>query len=185
MELDDAASGSTGSRLLSGNSELAMKLEAKLAATFRSQATLLFNSGYAANLAVLSSIPQKDDTIIYDELSHASIKDGARLSLAKKYSFRHNDMSDLERKISRSTGRVYVVVESVYSMDGDSCPLRELTQLSKKLGFTIILDEAHTTGVSGPRGSGVSVEFDLHDQIDIRIYTFGKAMGACGACVAG
>src|SRR5690606_19516128 len=93
-----ALNGSTGSRLLSGNSELAERTEQFLSTIFQSHSTLLFNSGYSANLAVLSSLPQKDDTIIYDELAHASIKDGARLSLAKKFSFRHNDMDDLERK---------------------------------------------------------------------------------------
>ncbi len=179
------ANGSTGSRLLSGNSNTAVSLEQKLAEIFQSPSTLLFNSGYTANLGVLSSIAQKDDTIIYDELAHASIKDGARLSLASKYSFRHNDLSDLEKKISRSRGRIFVAVESVYSMDGDECPLEELVQLSEKYGFSIILDEAHSTGVRGPRGGGIAIEKSLHEKIDVRIYTFGKAMGVCGACVAG
>ncbi len=177
--------GATGSRLLSGNSAFADKVEYELAAIFNSAAALLFNSGYSANLAVLSSIPGKNDTIIYDELAHASIKDGARLSLAKKFAIRHNDLADLERKVSRSQGRVYVAVESIYSMDGDECPLEELTSLSAKLGFTIMLDEAHSTGVRGPRGSGIAVEKGLHDRVGIRIYTFGKAMGVCGACVCG
>ncbi|MDQ2657444.1 MAG: 8-amino-7-oxononanoate synthase [Bacteroidota bacterium] len=179
------ANGSTGSRLLSGNSDAALSLELKLAEIFQSPSALLFNSGYNANLGVLSSIPQKDDTIIYDELAHASIKDGARLSLAQKYSFRHNDLADLERKISHSRGSIFVAVESVYSMDGDECPLEELVQLSDKHGFSIILDEAHSTGARGHRGGGIAVEKSLHDKIDIRIYTFGKAMGVCGACVAG
>ncbi len=177
--------GSTGSRLLSGNSLLAEQLEKKLARIFRSESTLVFNSGYSANVAVLSAIPQKNDTIIYDELSHASIKDGARLSLAKKYSFRHNDLNDLEKKISKSTGRIFIAVESVYSMDGDECPLEELVKLSGRYGFSIILDEAHSTGVRGPEGSGVCVEKSLHEKVEIRIYTFGKGMGVCGACVAG
>lgn len=177
--------GSTGSRLLSGNSELATTVESNLAEIFKSQATLLFNSGYFANLAVLSSVPQKNDTIIYDELAHASIKDGARLSLAKKFSFRHNDLADLEKKISASKGRVFVVVESLYSMDGDECPLEDLVKLSEKYGFSIVLDEAHTTGIAGPLGAGLSVEKSLSNKIEIRIYTFGKGMGVCGACVAG
>lgn len=177
--------GSTGSRLLSGDSKLAAELENKLARIFQSEACLLMQSGYAANLAVLSSLPQKNDTVLYDELAHASIKDGIRLSLAKKYSFRHNDLNDLEQKISKGTGRIFVAVESVYSMDGDECPLGDLIKLSEKHGFSIILDEAHTTGVRGPRGSGMSVETSLHKKVGIRIYTFGKAMGVCGACVAG
>lgn len=177
--------GSTGSRLLSGNLLIADQVEKKLARVFRSQSALLFNSGYSANLAVLSSIPQKNDTIIYDERAHASIKDGARLSLAKKYSFRHNDLSDLEKKIRRSTGRIFIAVESVYSMDGDECPLEELAALSERYGLSIILDEAHTTGVRGPDGAGSCVEKSLHDKVEIRVYTFGKGMGVCGACVAG
>ena len=177
--------GSTGSRLLSGDSSLAARVESKLAGVFKSESTLLFNSGYSANLAVLSSIPQRNDTVIYDELAHASIKDGTRLSLAKKLTFRHNDLGDLEHKISRSSGRVFVVVESVYSMDGDECPLRDLIALSEKHSFYVILDEAHTTGVNGPLGAGTCVENSLHEKIAIRIYTFGKGMGVCGACVAG
>ena len=177
--------GSTGSRLLSGNSPLAVQVEEKLAQIFRSKSALLFNSGYSANVAVLSGIPQKGDTIIYDELSHASIKDGARLSLAKTYNFRHNDPGDLERKILRSTGRIFVAVESVYSMDGDECPLEDLIALSEKYNFSIILDEAHSTGVRGPGGAGISVEKSVAEKIEIRIYTFGKGMGVCGACVAG
>ena len=177
--------GSTGSRLLSGNTVQIEEVEKKLASIFRSHSALIFNSGYSANLAVLSALPQKDDTIIYDELAHASIKDGARLSLAKKYSFRHNDLQDLERKISRSRGMVFVVVESIYSMDGDECPVDELVQLAERLGFFIILDEAHSTGVRGPGGAGLAVEKSLQHKVDIRIYTFGKAMGVYGACVAG
>ena len=177
--------GSTGSRLLSGNSLVACQVEEKLAGIFRSPSVLLFNSGYSANLAVLSSIPQKNDTIIYDERAHASIKDGARLSLAKKYSFRHNDLNDLEKKIRRSTGRIFVAVESVYSMDGDECPLNELVKLSERYDLSIILDEAHTTGVMGPGGSGSCVEKYLHNKVQIRIHTFGKGMGVCGACVTG
>ena len=177
--------GAAGSRLLAGNSVITTKVETKLASIFRSPSALLFNSGYSANLAVLSSIPQKDDFILYDERAHASIKDGARLSLAKKYSFRHNDLNDLEKKIQRSKGRIFVVAESVYSMDGDECPLEALVKLAQQYDLTIILDEAHSTGVRGPQGSGSCVEKSLHDKVAIRIYTFGKGMGVCGACVAG
>jgi len=118
--------GSTGSRLLSGNSDLAEELEKKLADIFHSPKSLLFISGYTANLAVLSCLPQRGDTILYDELVHASIRDGARLSLASRFSFHHNDLNDLEEKIKRAKGNVFVVVESVYSVDGDECPLEEL-----------------------------------------------------------
>jgi 8-amino-7-oxononanoate synthase len=177
--------GSTGSRLLSGNSREHEAAESKLATIFRAPSTLLFNSGYTANLAVLSSLPQRGDVIVYDELAHACIKDGARLSLASRYSFRHNDMRDLEMKIKKASGKVFIAVESVYSMDGDLCPLEELVVLAEKYGASIILDEAHGTGVFGKNGAGLAVTVGLHSRIPIRIYTFGKAMGIHGACVAG
>ncbi|MEX2234905.1 MAG: 8-amino-7-oxononanoate synthase [Cyclobacteriaceae bacterium] len=177
--------GSSGSRLLSGNSSYTEQVESKLAHIFKSQAALIFNSGYSANLAVLSSIPQKGDTILYDSLAHASLKDGARLSLATRHSFRHNDLEDLERKIKASKGKKYIVVESIYSMDGDECPLNEIVKLAERHQAAIILDEAHSTGVAGPQGAGYCVEENLQDKVDIRIYTFGKAMGVHGACVAG
>lgn len=177
--------GATGSRLLSGNSVYAREVEEKLAACFKSESCLIFNSGYSANLAVLSAVPQRHDTIIYDELAHACIKDGARLSLARHFSFRHNDLHDLELKLQRAEGRVFIAVESIYSMDGDECPLRRLVALAETYNAIVILDEAHSTGVVGHGGSGLSTSLGLHDSIGIRIFTFGKAMGVHGACVAG
>jgi 8-amino-7-oxononanoate synthase len=177
--------GATGSRLLSGNSVYAEQLEKKLANFFHADEALIFNSGYSANVGVLSAVPQRADTILYDELSHASIKDGARLSLADRFAFKHNDMDDLERKLKIAKGNIYVVVESVYSMDGDVCPLRELISLSKRYNASIILDEAHSTGIFGKHGNGFANELEVQDQIAIRIYTFGKAMGCHGACVTG
>ena len=185
IELFPKKNGSGGSRLLSGNSLYIEEVENKLAQIFKSQATLIFNSGYSANLAVLSSIPQKGDTILYDSLAHASLKDGARLTLATHHSFRHNDLADLERKIKSSKGKKYIVVESIYSMDGDECPLIEIVKLAERYQAAIILDEAHSTGVKGSQGAGFCVEGNLQDKVDIRVYTFGKAMGAHGACVAG
>lgn len=177
--------GSTGSRLLGGNTPYIEKVESELCQIFKSEASLIFNSGYAANLAVLSAIPQKGDTIIYDSLAHASLKDGARLSLADRHSFRHNDLSDLKHKLEVSRGRKFVVVEAIYSMDGDTCPLNEISRLAAAHDAVIILDEAHSTGVIGTRGAGYCVDQNLEDKIDIRIYTFGKGMGVHGACVAG
>lgn len=177
--------GATGSRLLSGNSELTEKVEHKLASIFNSQSALILNSGYTANLAIFSSIPGKHDSILYDELAHASIKDGARLSLAHRYSFRHNDLNDLESKLKRINGKVFIAVESVYSMDGDECPLRELTSLAAQYDAFVILDEAHSTGVRGDKGSGLATSLGLEQKIDVRLYTFGKAMGIHGACIAG
>lgn len=177
--------GATGSRLLAGNTEYYESVEAKLADIFKAEASLILNSGYTANLAVLSSLPQRNDTILYDELAHACIKDGARLSMAKRFSFRHNDLDDLELKLKRADGNIYIAVESVYSMDGDQCPLQALVTLAEKYKAFIILDEAHSTGVYGERGSGLAVNENLHNQIAVRIYTFGKAMGIHGACIAG
>ena len=177
--------GATGSRLLSGNSYYTEEIEQKLARIFLSEATLIFNSGYSANLGVLSCIPQRGDTIIYDELAHTCIKDGARLSLAQRFSFKHNDLIDLENKLLRSKGKRFIAVESIYSMDGDQCPLIELVALAKKYDAFILLDEAHSTGVMGSNGNGLAASLNLQDKIDIRIYTFGKAMGCHGACVAG
>lgn len=177
--------GSGGSRLLAGNNAFTESVEGSLCHVFKSEACLIFNSGYAANLSILSSIPQKGDTILYDSLAHASLKDGARLSLATRHSFRHNDPSDLEQKIRSSKGKKFIVVESIYSMDGDECALEEIVAVARKYDCVVILDEAHSTGVRGPAGAGVAVERNLHDKIDIRIYTFGKGMGVHGACVAG
>lgn len=179
------SNGATGSRLLSGNSAYAESIESELAQIFRAASALLFNSGYAANMAVLSSLPRKGDTIIYDELSHACIKDGARLSHATRFSFRHNDLNDLEKKLSKSTGKIFIAVESIYSMDGDQCPLVDLITLAERYEASIILDEAHSTGTFGADGSGLSVSLGMEKQIDIRIHTFGKAMGIHGACVVG
>jgi 8-amino-7-oxononanoate synthase len=177
--------GAAGSRLLSGNADYTEEVEKKISQIFKAETALIFNSGYSANLAVLSAIPQKNDTILYDELAHACIKDGARLSLAKRFSFRHNDLADLERKIKHAQGKIFIAVESVYSMDGDQCPLEPLTKLARQYNASIILDEAHSTGSYGTSGSGLATTLGLENEIDIRIYTFGKAMGIHGACVAG
>lgn len=178
--------GATGSRLLSGNHEYTEQVEKKIAAFFQAEAALLFNSGYAANLSVLSSVAQKGDTIFYDELAHASIKDGARLSLAARHPFRHNDVNDLEKKLSRvKEGKSIIAIESIYSMDGDEAPLHDIVKLAETFDAIIILDEAHSTGVTGRHGSGLACSLNLQDKIDIRIHTFGKAIGVHGACVVG
>lgn len=177
--------GSTGSRLLAGNSVEAEDLERKLAHVFAAQSALLFNSGYAANLAIMSSVAQKGDTILYDSLSHVCIKEGAWLSKATTISFRHNDIEDLEQKIQRAEGEVFVVIESVYSMDGDIAPLREIVNLKNKYDIKLIIDEAHSTGVYGPSGAGLLCELGLENSFFARVYTFGKGLGVHGACICG
>ncbi|MCU0428777.1 MAG: pyridoxal phosphate-dependent aminotransferase family protein [Cytophagaceae bacterium] len=177
--------GSTGSRLLSGNSKHALDVEDRMAFYFKAEKCLLFNSGYNANLSILSAIPGRNDTILYDELIHASLKDGARLSMAQRFSFRHNDLQDLEQKIKKSSGDVFVVVESVYSMDGDFAPLEALVDICERCGAHLIVDEAHSTGLFGPYGEGLCIDRQLERRIFARVYTFGKAMGMHGACIAG
>lgn len=177
--------GASGSRLLSGNKAYHEKLETSLAAYFNAEATLLFNSGYMANLGVLSSVPQKGDTILFDELSHMCIKEGVRLSRANYFSFKHNDLDNLETKILKASGNVFVVVESIYSMDGDQAPLKKLVELCEKYNANLIVDEAHTTGLFGDSGFGLCCDLGVEDKVFARIYTFGKAVGAHGAAVAG
>jgi len=184
--LQEKMLGSTGSRLLSGNSSLNEQLECTLSEVFQGQSALLFNSGYNANVGVLSAIPERGDIIFYDELSHACIKDGIRLSLAEGYSFRHNDLNHLVEKLERlkSGGKVFIVTESLFSMDGDFAPIKELVDLADKFGAYLIVDEAHSTGVYGRNGAGWLVENGC-EEVFARIYTFGKAIGSHGACVVG
>jgi 8-amino-7-oxononanoate synthase len=158
-------------------------VEKRLANLFRSECCLLFSSGYQANLAVLSCLPQRGDTVLYDEHAHACMKDGLRLSLAQRLSFRHNNLNDLESKLSRSAGRKWIVVESIYSMEGDEPELEPLLLLAEKYNAEVVVDEAHSTGVRGADGSGWVSEKKAEDQVRARVFTFGKAMGVHGACV--
>ncbi|MBE7177630.1 MAG: 8-amino-7-oxononanoate synthase [Mucilaginibacter polytrichastri] len=174
--------GSSGSRLLTGNSVLAEELENDLEDFFLADAALLFNSGYDANVGLLSSLPQRGDTVITDELSHASIIDGVRLSHANRFIFKHNDLHSLEQKLKNSSGNVYVVVESVYSMDGDRAPLLELISRVKMYGAQLIVDEAHAIGISR---RGLVAEAGLENAVFARVITFGKALGSHGAAVLG
>lgn len=175
--------GSGGSRLLAGNYELVEQAERVLAEFHETPAGLIYNSGYDANLGLFSAVPQKGDTIIYDQLIHASIRDGVRLSAAQSFSFIHNSVEDLQKKILAADGRVFVAVESVYSMDGDMAPLAEITALCDKLGALLIVDEAHATGVIGPKGEGLMQALGL--SCFARVHTFGKAVGCHGAIVLG
>ncbi|TAG59140.1 MAG: 8-amino-7-oxononanoate synthase [Cytophagales bacterium] len=177
--------GATGSRLISGNSIYFEKVESYLAQVFESESALIFNSGYVANLALLSSFPQKGDTILYDELCHASLKDGMRLSFADRYSFKHNDLLSLEILIKKAKGQVFIITESVFSMDGDAAPLAHLADLAQKYEAQLFVDEAHSTGIYGKNGSGLVSNLGLSSKIPIRVHTFGKGMGSHGACITG
>lgn len=175
--------GSTGSRLISGNSKVIEDTESRIAAHFQSEAALVFNSGYDANVGLFSSLPQKGDTILYDELVHASVRDGIRLSFANSFSFRHNDVADLEKKLQKATGTIFVAVESLYSMDGDLAPLVEINRLCSNYEALLIVDEAHSGGVFGREGKGLCDESGISGSVFIRLFTFGKAYGAHGAVV--
>ena len=178
--------GSGGSRLLAGNYELAEKAEEVLAAFHEAPAGLLYNSGYDANLGLFACVPQKGDTIVYDQLIHASIRDGIRLSAAQAFSFLHNDLADLQKKLENAAHtRMFVAVESVYSMDGDLAPLAEIAALCRQYNAHLIVDEAHATGVVGNRGEGLVQALQLAGSCFARVHTFGKAVGCHGAVVLG
>jgi 8-amino-7-oxononanoate synthase len=176
------SNGSTGSRLISGNLAYTEALEQKIASLFKSEAGLLFNSGYDANVGLLSSLPQRSDTIITDELIHASIIDGARLSHANRYTFKHNDLASLEAKLKNAKGVIYVVIESVYSMDGDTPPLIEILALTEQYGANLIVDEAHAVGLYK---TGIVTALGLENRVFARTVTFGKALGCHGAVILG
>jgi 8-amino-7-oxononanoate synthase len=177
--------GSGGSRLLAGNDALTESTEQQLASFHRADAALLYNSGYDANLGLLSAVPQRGDTIIYDQLSHASIRDGIRLSFAQSFSFRHNHLEDLEKRLQSATGNIFVVTESVFSMDGDQAPLTDMVALCDRYDAQLIVDEAHATGVIGSLGEGLVQHLALERRIFARVVTFGKAVGCHGAVVLG
>lgn len=177
--------GSTGSRLLAGNSAYAEKLEKKIASFHNAEAGLIYNSGYDANVGLFSALGQKGDTIIYDELIHASVHDGIKLSSVSAYLFRHNDISHLEERLKIAEGVIYVVVESIYSMDGDTAPLKEIVDFCKKYNANLIVDEAHATGITTNNGKGLVQQLSLEQDVFARVHTFGKALGCHGAIVLG
>jgi 8-amino-7-oxononanoate synthase len=183
--LQPVNNGSGGSRLLSGNTTYTEEAERYIARFHNSEAGLIFNSGYDANVGLLSSLGQKGDTFICDELIHASLIDGARLTHANRYTFKHNDLTDLEAKLKVAKGIIYVIVESVYSMDGDIAPLQHISDLCKLYQANLIVDEAHATGVFGKHGVGLVQSLKLEQHIFARIVTFGKAIGCHGAIVLG
>lgn len=180
-----AANGSGGSRLLAGNTSYAENLEAFIAKFHNAEAGLIYNSGYDANVGLFSAIGQKGNTIIYDELIHASVHDGMKMSSATTYAFRHNDLKHLEERLKIAQGVIYVAVESIYSMDGDYALLKEISALCKKYNANIIVDEAHATGITSNGGKGRVQELKLEKDIFARVHTFGKGLGCHGAIVLG
>lgn len=183
--------GATGSRLISGNHNLYTIAEDFIAHFHQSETALIFNSGYDANVGFFSSVPQRNDVILYDELCHASIRDGIIMSNAKSYKFEHNDLEDLERLILKLTTHnsqlttFYIVTESVFSMDGDSPELENLTKIATKHNCNLVIDEAHALGVFGNNGQGLIQELQLQKHVFARIMTFGKGLGCHGAAILG
>jgi 8-amino-7-oxononanoate synthase len=180
--------GSTGSRLISGNHPLFELTERTISDFHACEAALIFNSGFDANIGFFSAVPQRQDLILYDELSHASIREGIKISDAKSFKFSHNDVQHLEDLIQKNRQlheECYIVTESVFSMDGDCAPLEKMVALAKKFDCKLIVDEAHALGILGNRGEGLCQALGISDAVFARIITFGKALGCHGAAVAG
>jgi len=192
IDEDIKINGATGSRLLSGNHKLYGVVEKQIADFHQSKAALIFNSGYDANLGFFSSVAQRGDVILYDEFIHASIRDGIQLSNAKAYKFKHNAVADLEillkrhsQLVSESDNEIYVVTESVFSMDGDMPDLVKMSQLIQRHRAFFVVDEAHAIGVFGNKGCGEVQRLGIEKEVFARINTFGKGLGCHGAAILG
>jgi 8-amino-7-oxononanoate synthase len=178
--------GSGGSRSICGSLTLHQRLEERLAQFHGTEAALLFNSGYSANLSILQGLMGEGDEIFSDELNHASLVDGCRLSKAAVRIYAHRDTVRLEALLKKSRARrKLIVTDGVFSMDGDIAPLPELVELARTYEALLMVDDAHAFGVLGPRGAGTGDHFQLREKVDILVGTFGKAMGCFGAFVAG
>ena len=185
--LDRWGCGSGASRLISGNMTAHEELEERIARFKGTEAALVFNSGYQANVGIIATLAEQDDVVLSDQLNHASVIDGCRLSRAAVAVYRHCDMDHLESllKDAPAAARKLIVTESVFSMDGDVAPLGEMVELAERHGAMVMVDEAHATGVRGPNGAGVVAELGLGDRVLVQMGTLGKALGAFGAYVAG
>src|SRR5260370_10965074 len=183
--------GSTGSRLFSGNAEIWEELESQVARFMGSEAALYFNSGYSANVGLLSALIRADDVVFSDAANHASIIDGLRLAGARKVIFPHRDMDALERELRQDfsgqgfsgMGQKFIVTESIFSMDGDRAPIPDLLTLAEKYRAELIVDEAHATGVIGPQGSGLVADSGVSDRVMFTVHPCGKALASMGCFV--
>ncbi len=187
-EVKGMLSGATGSRSISGDADAYQALERQIAAFHGQPAALVFNSGYTANLGLLSAVLKRGDTILYDELMHASCRDGIRLGFARAVRFPHNDLEATLRNARskmKSEGQLFVLTEGRFSMDGDVAPLREMAALCQQHNAHLIVDEAHSGGVDGQQGRGLVSALGLEAEIFATIITYGKAFGAHGAAVLG
>ena len=176
--------GAGASRLIVGNQRIHEQVESELAELLAAEAALLFNSGYHANLGVIPALLSRQDVVFSDELNHASLIDGCRLSRAQVVVYRHCDMDDLSRRMTQHRGRRRLIVtDAVFSMDGDRAPLGSLSTLANEHGAVLMVDEAHSVGIFGDRGQGLCTELGVHPHI--RMATLGKSLGGFGAFVAG
>lgn len=186
--LEMFGAGAGAARLMSGDLEINHLLEQEIAQLKAKEAALTFGSGYLANIGIIPALAGRGDLIITDRLSHASIYDGCMLSGARTIRFRHNDINHLAQILHEKRSQfntTLVIVESIYSMDGDRCPLAELVSLKERYGFLLMVDEAHATGLYGENGSGIIEEDNVSPAVDIAMGTFGKALGSYGAYAAG
>ena len=182
--LNEYGAGSGGSRLTTGTTRIHMELEQTIAAFKNREAALVFNTGYMANVGILSALTQKGDIIYSDQLNHASIIDGCRLSKADLVIYRHNDMDDLEEKIKAHPGKRGIIVsDGVFSMDGDIVNLPRLTELAGRYGLLSMIDEAHATGVIGATGRGTEEYYGMEGSVDVLMGTLSKAVGGEGGFV--
>ena len=186
--LETYGTGVTGSRLLNGTTPLHVDLERELAEWMGTEEAIVFTTGYQANVGCIGTILAPGDTVICDSGDHASILDGSKLSGAKLRPFRHNRMDKLEKMLQRAGedgGGVLVVVDGVFSMEGDVCDLPRIVELCRGYGARLMVDEAHGAGVLGERGAGACELFGLEDQVDLRMGTFSKSLASCGGFIAG
>jgi 8-amino-7-oxononanoate synthase len=180
--------GVTGSRFLNGTTRLHLELEDELADWLGTEAVLVFTTGHQANLGALGTLLGPGDTVVADSTDHASILDGCILSRAKVRAFRHNRLDLLEKRLEAAAGDgggVLVVVDGVFSMEGDVAPLPEIVELCSRYGARLMVDEAHALGVLGPRGAGTCELFGVEDRVDLRMATFSKSLASCGGLIAG
>ncbi len=184
--IEKFGSGCAGSRFLNGNLEIHEELEEKLARFFRKEAALVFATGYQTNLGTISTLVSRNDVAIIDKYDHASIIDGCRLSFGQVKKFRHNDMDDLERVLEASKGKgKLIIVDGVFSMEGDIADLPGIVKLAKAYGAGIMVDDAHAVGVLGPGGRGTAEHFGLEEEVDLIMGTYSKSLAAIGGFVAG
>lgn len=186
--LETYGTGLTGSRLLNGTTPLHVELEEHLARWMGTEDAIVFTTGHQANMGALGTLLGVGDTVVVDSAAHASILDGIILSKAKMRPFRHNQLDKLERQLQRASddgGGVLVVAEGLYSMEGDVGPLQGIAELTKRYGARLMIDEAHSVGVLGARGTGAAELFGIEDQTDLRMGTFSKSFASCGGFIAG